>query len=404
MYEFTKNWLIRNKIIYDELYVGCKNKLDICVTNNIDIFIDDNFNTCKDIAANSNIKVFMYSTRYNQQIKTDIQRVVNWQQLLLYVNMYQEDKLMKKQLRYIDVEKREDFPPESKGMRFIHFYGGTKNYRGYLVPQSLSRADFMAKKMVLIGGGENGRILENGKTTLYETELIDKEIIRLTKKKAPNYLFMDHAMHFSTEIQDSYYKTMKKIYGKKFGCNCKHLRSDDLQNKEYVQQLIDWADIIYEGGGDTLSMIELWKKTGFDIILFDAWNKGKVICGISAGAVCWFKYCNSEACENKFELLKCLGWLDAFVTPHCDEKGRIESSKEQLKNLDCVGILMSNCSAIEIIDDKYRIISEKCSKREFSKGYIYKTYMNNGKYITIKLKDSKDFLPLALLLKNDTGC
>lgn len=50
---------------------------------------------------------------------------------------------MKKELKYIDVENREDFPSEPKGFRFIHFYGGTKNYRGYLAPEDLSRADFM---------------------------------------------------------------------------------------------------------------------------------------------------------------------------------------------------------------------------------------------------------------------
>lgn len=50
---------------------------------------------------------------------------------------------MKAKLEYIDVEKREYFPKEPSGMRYIHFYGGTKNYRGYLVPETLSRADFM---------------------------------------------------------------------------------------------------------------------------------------------------------------------------------------------------------------------------------------------------------------------
>lgn len=48
-----------------------------------------------------------------------------------------------KELEFVDVEKREDFPLEPKGYRFIHFYGGTKNYRGYLAPEDLSRADFM---------------------------------------------------------------------------------------------------------------------------------------------------------------------------------------------------------------------------------------------------------------------
>lgn len=51
----------------------------------------------------------------------------------------------RKKLKYIDVENREDFPVEPKGLRYIFFYGGTKNYRGYLVPYDLSRADFMEK-------------------------------------------------------------------------------------------------------------------------------------------------------------------------------------------------------------------------------------------------------------------
>lgn len=49
----------------------------------------------------------------------------------------------KKELRYIDVERRKDFPPVPKGMRYIHFYGGSKNYRAYIAPESISRADFM---------------------------------------------------------------------------------------------------------------------------------------------------------------------------------------------------------------------------------------------------------------------
>lgn len=51
--------------------------------------------------------------------------------------------MKKKKLKYVDVEKREEFPPEPEGMRYVYFYGGTKNYRGYLVPFDLSRADFM---------------------------------------------------------------------------------------------------------------------------------------------------------------------------------------------------------------------------------------------------------------------
>ena len=51
--------------------------------------------------------------------------------------------LEKKPLDYIDVDSRDDFPPEPEGMRLIHFYGGTKNYRAYIAPADISRADFM---------------------------------------------------------------------------------------------------------------------------------------------------------------------------------------------------------------------------------------------------------------------
>ena len=49
----------------------------------------------------------------------------------------------------------------------------------------------MKRTIVAIGGGENGRILEDGSYAPYETELIDKEIIKLTGKEKPNFLLIE---------------------------------------------------------------------------------------------------------------------------------------------------------------------------------------------------------------------
>lgn len=253
------------------------------------------------------------------------------------------------------------------------------------------------KKIVAIGGGENGRFLEDGSQTLYETEIIDKEIIRLTNKEHPNYLFLAHAMCFSEEIQDSYYETMKKIYKDKYGCSCKYLKSKDLYNTKLVNELVNWADIIYEGGGDTSTMISLWKETGFDTILNKAWNNGKVICGISAGAVCWFNSCNSDTVNNSFEVISCLNWIDIFMTPHCDEKGRYESTKEQLKQNNMIGLMLSNCSAIEILDDKYKIICSE-TNRLIQKGYAIKCYWSDNTFHEEKLESTNNYQPLSNLL------
>ena len=46
-------------------------------------------------------------------------------------------------LTHIDVNNKGDFPKVEDGKRYIHFYGGTKNYRAYVAPIEISRADFM---------------------------------------------------------------------------------------------------------------------------------------------------------------------------------------------------------------------------------------------------------------------
>lgn len=265
----------------------------------------------------------------------------------------------------------------------------------------------MSKKIVAIGGGENGRYFENGKYYPYETEPMDKEIIKLTGKDNPNFLFLAHSQAKSLEVQISYYETMKKIYCDKFHCNCQILKSNELDNIEKVKEIVKWADIIYEGGGDTLTMINLWQDTGFDKILYKAWIDGKVICGVSAGAVCWFNSCNSDSLiikksENaKLESVDCLNWIDAYITPHCDELGRYESTKDKLKQNNMIGIMLSNCSAIEIINDEYRIITSDVKCHDIKYAYALKGYWLNDKYYEEKIDLSHEFKPLnSLLVKN----
>ena len=179
------------------------------------------------------------------------------------------------------------------------------------------------------------------------------------------------------DIQNSYFQTMKKIYGDIFNCNCKMLLTTDLDNEQLVDELIDWADIIYEGGGDNDYMIDLWKKNNFDKKLYKAYLDGKVISGISAGAVCYFNSCTND----DFSLAECLNWFDYFMCPHANEDGRLEATKKILKETKKQGFLLSNCSAIEILDDKYKVL--KCNDDAFA----YKAYYENDNYIINDLED-----------------
>ena len=141
------------------------------------------------------------------------------------------------------------------------------------------------RKIVAIWGGENGRLKQDGIRKPYETGPIDQEIIRLTGKEHPNFLFLWHAQPI--ENQDGYFIAMRDIYGWRYGCECKDLKTNKLMDTDYVNNLINWADIIYEWWWDTSSMIMLWKETWFDSILRTAWENGKVVCGLSAWWNCW---------------------------------------------------------------------------------------------------------------------
>ena len=261
------------------------------------------------------------------------------------------------------------------------------------------------RKIVAIGGGSNGRIKKDGTQDLYETEPMDIEIVNLTGKENPNFLFLAHAQK-TEELENEYFKTMENIYGCRFGCECKHLKIKDLYNKNLVNKMIQWADIIYEGGGNTLDMIKLWKETGFDKILRQAWEDGKVMCGVSAGANCWFKECSSDSLKIKFGddqpliEMECLGFVDGLFVPHCDAPGRRESVKELLKTSSQIGLSMSNCTALEIVDDKYRLITSDASYHGIE-AYGLKSYWENGKYLEKKIDDSNVFKPLEELLSKN---
>lgn len=71
------------------------------------------------------------------------------------------------------------------------------------------------KKIVAIGGGENGRIKSDGTCKPYETYEIDEEIVNLTGKSKPNFLFIGHSQIIE-EYELSYFETMKNIYNNDF--------------------------------------------------------------------------------------------------------------------------------------------------------------------------------------------
>ena len=77
--DITKQWLKDNEVEYDELIINAEDKLKIALEKKIDIFIDDSFKNCKNIADNTEAKVYLMNSRVNGSFNDEkIRRVFSW--------------------------------------------------------------------------------------------------------------------------------------------------------------------------------------------------------------------------------------------------------------------------------------------------------------------------------------
>ena len=82
-------------------------------------------------------------------------------------------------------------------------------------------------------------------------------------------------------------------------------------------------------------MLAIWRRYGLDEALREAWQAGKILCGISAGAICWFEQGISDSVvEGELHPLTCLGFLPGTACPHYDEPGRRETFNRYLASGD----------------------------------------------------------------------
>jgi peptidase E len=75
-------------------------------------------------------------------------------------------------------------------------------------------------------------------------------------------------------------------------------------------------DIILVGGGNTKTMLAVWREWELDSLLREAWESGTVIAGFSAGAICWFEEALSDAWADRLAVVSGLGLLPGSCCPH----------------------------------------------------------------------------------------
>lgn len=248
----------------------------------------------------------------------------------------------------------------------------------------------MQLRIISIGGGSLGRPLKKPETTV-----IDEAIVKMSGKKHPRVLFIPTASQDSPE----YIAAFTKQYGDRLGCTVETLELyTDRPSKKEIEARIKRADIIYVGGGNTMRMMKLWRKLGVDQMLIAAADRGQICCGLSAGAICWFREGNSDSLKYSnpkadYCRVKTLGLVDALLCPHYDgEPERQPSLKKMMKKVRGVAIAVDECAAIVIEGDRYRVLSSK------KKAKVYRVFWKGKTYVKVEMKEGDVKTLFALLL------
>ena len=185
-----------------------------------------------------------------------------------------------------------------------------------------------SKNIVAIGGGGFGRSLGSLE--------IEKYIISLISKKRPKICFIPTASGDSSLYKLNFYRAFSKL-------NCITSHIDFFSRTESLEEKVLTQDIIYVGGGNTKSMLAVWKEWNLHNILQNAYEKGIVMSGVSAGAICWFERGITDSFANELNVIDCLGIVDGIACPHFDE----EKEREPYVNDVIKREIIKSCICIE---------------------------------------------------------
>ena len=213
----------------------------------------------------------------------------------------------------------------------------------------------MKKQIIALGGG--------GFSMEPDNSLLDEYILQQTKKKNPKVCFLGTARGDADGYILKFYTSFLKL-----SCIPTHLSLFNLPTKDLETFILN-QDVIYVGGGNTKSLLALWREWKLDIHLRTAWENGVILTGISAGSICWFEEGLSDFFPNELNKLKCLGFLKGSNCPHYDgeENRRPAYHKLILSGEISEGVAADDGVALHYIETK---LEKAVSSRPNAKAYF----------------------------------
>jgi dipeptidase E len=183
--------------------------------------------------------------------------------------------------------------------------------------------------------------------------LLDLYIIAQSKKPIPNVMLLPTASGDNINLIKHFYQTFSR-----YPCVPSYLSLFSPSTKDLEDYILS-KDIVYVSGGQTKSMLALWREWGVDAILRKAHDQGVILAGGSAGSVCWFEQCITDSIPGELSVMNCLGLLEGSNCPHFTSDERREAYSKFLISKEIKpGYANDDCAALHFIDNKlFRSVS-----------------------------------------------
>lgn len=184
---------------------------------------------------------------------------------------------------------------------------GSARLRGSTAIATTTAQQSAASRKILIAGGG------------FNTAFI-RYMAALTGKKRPRICYLPTASADSSSGIISWFRSCAPLDVEPFVQESFIASSRQRQSWDEVFLSMD---AIVASGGNTLNQQAIWRAQGIDAVLKQAWDRGIVLGGASAGSLCWFEEGTTDSRPKELTTVQCLGFLKGSHSPHYDrEKDR----------------------------------------------------------------------------------
>jgi dipeptidase E len=175
---------------------------------------------------------------------------------------------------------------------------------------------------------------------------LERYILGLCAIERPRVCFLPTASGDSDGLVTRFYEAFADV-----DCEPSHVALFRPHPERVAERLLA-ADAIYVGGGSTANLIAIWQAHSLGAVLRRAWDRGTVLSGVSAGAICWFEWGVTDALGAGYAPVKGLGLAAGGFCPHADgDPARVPALRELIgRGLMPPTLAVDDGAAVHLMD------------------------------------------------------